>query len=62
MSQKAEQQDTLTENKDWQPTSWQSREAKQQASYPDQEALQETLDELSGLPPLVTSWEILSLK
>ena len=62
MSQKAEQQDTLTENKDWQPTSWQSREAKQQASYPDQEALQETLDELSGLPPLVTSWEFLSLK
>ena len=62
MSQKAEQSDTLTESNGWQPTSWQSREAKQQASYPDQDALQETLDELSGLPPLVTSWEILSLK
>lgn len=47
---------------EWHPSSWQSREAKQQANYPDQEALQSALKELSMLPPLVTSWEILSLK
>jgi 3-deoxy-7-phosphoheptulonate synthase len=46
----------------WQPDSWQSREAKQQATYPDQLALQNALTELSTLPPLVTSWEILSLR
>jgi 3-deoxy-7-phosphoheptulonate synthase len=46
----------------WQPDSWQSREAKQQATYPDQLALQNALTDLSTLPPLVTSWEILSLR
>ena len=46
----------------WKPTSWQSLEAKQQATYPDLAHLQATLDKLSGLPPLVTSWEILSLR
>ena len=62
MSQEAEQLDNLPKNNGWQPDSWQSRKAKQQANYPDQAALQLTLDELSSLPPLVTSWEILSLK
>jgi len=47
---------------DWSPCSWQNHEAIQQATYPDQAALQSTLDRLSGLPPLVTSWEILALK
>ena len=46
----------------WQPASWQNFEAKQQATYPDQAALQRTIEELADLPPLVTSWEILSLK
>lgn len=46
----------------WKPDSWQTREAKQQATYPDQDALQASLAELSSLPPLVTSWEILSLR
>jgi 3-deoxy-7-phosphoheptulonate synthase len=62
MNQKAEHLQTSDEDNGWKPASWQSREAKQQATYPDQEALQATLDELSALPPLVTSWEILSLK
>ena len=53
---------TLPEEKDWQPDSWQAREAKQQASYPDAAELQSALVELAALPPLVTSWEILSLK
>jgi len=62
MNQKAESPEDPNLSSDWQPGSWQSREAKQQATYPDQEELQATLTELSQLPPLVTSWEILSLK
>lgn len=52
----------IPENNGWQPDSWQSRQAQQQASYPDEEELQATLAELADLPPLVTSWEILTLK
>ena len=62
MNQKAENLESPIKKDDWHPTSWQSREAKQQASYPDQAELQAALAELSSLPPLVTSWEILSLK
>lgn len=62
MSQETEHSNTVFEDDGWRPDSWQLLEAKQQANYPDQSALQSTLDELSGLPPLVTSWEILSLK
>lgn len=62
MSQETDRSDTLAADDGWHPTSWQSRQAKQQANYPDQEALQTVLDQLSSLPPLVTSWEILSLK
>jgi len=57
---KSAQEPTMEDN--WKPTSWQSREAKQQANYPDQAELQRALHELSNLPPLVTSWEILALK
>jgi 3-deoxy-7-phosphoheptulonate synthase len=46
----------------WHPTSWQAKPAKQQANYPSQEALDATLEQLSLLPPLVTSWEIEALK
>jgi 3-deoxy-7-phosphoheptulonate synthase len=62
MNQELKNLDSTVEDKDWQPDSWQAREAKQQANYADQAELQSALDELSGLPPLVTSWEILSLK
>lgn len=62
MSQKAEHSVMQAENNAWQPASWQLKEAKQQAIYPDQAALEATLTELAKLPPLVTSWEILSLK
>ncbi|MGB5292295.1 MAG: 3-deoxy-7-phosphoheptulonate synthase class II [Lysobacterales bacterium] len=62
MNQKAESPEDPNISSNWQPGSWQSREAKQQATYPDQDELQATLTELSQLPPLVTSWEILSLK
>ena len=47
---------------DWAPSSWRSRPAAQQPVYPDAAALAEVEAELSRLPPLVTSWEILSLK
>ena len=47
---------------DWKPTSWQNFPASQQASYPDQGALDLALKKLTDLPPLVTSWEILSLR
>ena len=46
----------------WSPTSWQQKEASQQAAYPDEAALQAALQELRSLPPLVTSWEIDALK
>ena len=52
----------VREAKDWNPWSWQAREASQQPAYPDAAALAEATRELGGLPPLVTSWEILELK
>jgi len=48
--------------REWTPTSWQAREALQQPEYPDQAELNAALEELSRLPPLVTSWEIESLR
>ncbi len=47
---------------DWQPESWQMRPAAQQPLYADIDELDRARRELSGLPPLVTSWEILQLK
>ncbi|MEM7049732.1 MAG: 3-deoxy-7-phosphoheptulonate synthase class II [Acidobacteriota bacterium] len=47
---------------DWTPESWRSKEALQQPNYPDSAALEKALAELRSLPPLVTSWEIASLK
>jgi 3-deoxy-7-phosphoheptulonate synthase len=47
---------------DWSPTSWQDRPALQQPTYPDAERLEAVLRDLAALPPLVTSWEIESLK
>ena len=46
----------------WSPTSWQSRPAGQQVSYGDTAALARVLDDMSRLPPLVTSWEIEQLR
>ena len=47
---------------DWQSDSWQQKQVSQQAAYPDADALQQALDQLSVLPPLVTSWEINTLR
>ncbi|WP_240098966.1 class II 3-deoxy-7-phosphoheptulonate synthase [Thermomonas flagellata] len=47
---------------DWAPDSWRARPALQLPQYPDAAALARAQEELRGLPPLVTSWEILALK
>ncbi len=47
---------------DWSPDSWRAKTATQQAKYPDQNSLDAVLDQLGKLPPLVTSWEVESLK
>ncbi len=47
---------------EWTPTSWQAIPALQQANYPDADALARAVDQLGKLPPLVTSWEIETLK
>ncbi len=46
----------------WSPSSWRSKPAAQQAVYPDPAALEKVLAALANLPPLVTSWEVESLK
>lgn len=56
------QQTPVPAPRDWAPDSWQRFKAAQQATYPDPAALDLALDELSSLPPLVTSWEILALR
>ena len=46
----------------WTPTSWRGKPGLQMPTYPDPQALAGAQEELRGLPPLVTSREILSLK
>lgn len=46
----------------WSPSSWRTKPAAQQPSYPDAAALEQALAHLAALPPLVTSWEIEALK
>jgi 3-deoxy-7-phosphoheptulonate synthase len=48
--------------KNWSPTSWQEKPLQQSVAYPDRAALAQVLEALAVLPPLVTSWEIESLK
>jgi 3-deoxy-7-phosphoheptulonate synthase len=46
----------------WTPASWRNKPGLQMPVYPDAAVLAGTQEELRGLPPLVTSREILSLK
>ncbi len=46
----------------WSPVSWQQYSYEQAASYPDQNQLAKVVEQLSQLPPLVTSGEIRNLK
>lgn len=48
--------------REWCPDSWRRKHATQQPVYPDQMALEAALKQLRQLPPLVSSWEIESLK
>ena len=47
---------------DWSPASWQDKEVLQQPDYPDPDALAAVLTQLAASPPLVTSWEVETLR
>jgi 3-deoxy-7-phosphoheptulonate synthase len=47
---------------DWSPDSWQRKVALQQPIYPDRDKVDAVVAQLTAFPPLVTSWEIESLK
>ena len=42
----------------WNPTSWQTKTAQQQARYDDPVQLEKVVAQLSRLPPIVVSWEV----
>ncbi len=46
----------------WSPTSWQTKKTKQQPVYLEPKKAEQVVEQLSRLPPLVTSWEIEALK
>jgi len=46
----------------WSPTSWRNYSYRQAAQYPDETQLENTVEKLSTLPPLVTPGEITRLK
>jgi 3-deoxy-7-phosphoheptulonate synthase len=46
----------------WNPTQWQAKQTAQQPNYADSKALEQAVAALSTLPPLVSSWEIETLK
>ena len=46
----------------WNPTTWQDAQTTQQPNYADSEAMERAVAALSKLPPLVSSWEIETLK
>ncbi|AXK72517.1 3-deoxy-7-phosphoheptulonate synthase class II [Lysobacter sp. TY2-98] len=52
----------VTLPREWSAQSWRTRAATQMPQYADAGELEAALAELRRLPPLVTSWEILSLK
>ncbi len=51
-----------TRHTDWEPNSWRRKNATQQVAYPDPGALRSVVEQMSSLPPLVTSWEVERLK
>jgi len=54
--------EALADARAWTPDSWRDRKALQQPDYPDRAALDRVLAELRTLPPLVTSYEVVSLR
>jgi 3-deoxy-7-phosphoheptulonate synthase len=55
---------TLTTNPlvHWSPSSWRAKPAAHQVAYQSAAELEDTVVQISQLPPLVTSWEIETLK
>jgi len=47
---------------EWSPTSWKNKPAAQQPVYPCEAEVDRVVEEISKLPPLVTSWEVSALK
>ncbi len=47
---------------EWNPESWQTKTVGQSPIYKDQKHVAEVINRLSKLPPIVTSWEIESLR
>jgi len=47
---------------DWSPDSWRTKPAAQQPVYRDDAEVSRVMQEISKLPPLVTSWEVGALK
>ena len=47
---------------EWSPSSWRTKTVLQMPTYPDTAAHQQALERLARLPPLVTSWEVETLK
>ena len=58
----AEEVNAQQNDMEWTPASWRSKKAMHQPNYPNQKELDDVLGHLSNLTPLVTSWEIQSLK
>lgn len=52
----------ILERPGWSPGSWQAKRAMQQPVYANASSLASSLSEVTQLPPLVTSWEVLALK
>ncbi len=46
----------------WAPDSWRAQPTAQQPPYPDAAAVDEVMDRIARLPPIVTSWEVEALK
>jgi len=47
---------------EWSPTSWKAKPAAQQPAYPCEAEAARMVEEISKLPPLVTSWEVNALR
>lgn len=47
---------------DWSPESWKGADVRQQPTYGDPAAVESVASRLAALPPLVTSWEVETLK
>jgi 3-deoxy-7-phosphoheptulonate synthase len=46
----------------WMPSSWQQADVTQLPDYPDPTEVEDTVRRMASLPPLVTSWEVESLR